>query len=449
MSDLAGISVLVDGYNLQLSQGTGIKTYGVSLVRSLNQLGADVSVLFGRNIDSLSRIDRDLEEVLFFDVNEAPHRYLDGPTWKRSLRFALDAGRTLGQQSFPARKITTGKVVVPGSVRGSFMNSVRDLLDVSSFYNLPGCYRTASALFRLRLSMSIEIPKKSVDVFHATYTLPVKIAGARKITTIHDVIPLRLPYTTLDNKRLFYKTVKRCIDESDLILTVSEHSKRDLIELFDVDPDAVQVTYQPIALRPLNKTPEEIARYIKRFRINYKKYVLFVGAIEPKKNVGRLVDAYARLNTDEQLVIVGKRGWLWENEIGPIDGIFGTEIAKQKVRLLDYVTTEDLRHLYAGATCLVFPSLYEGFGLPPLEAMAFGCPVITSNVSSLPEVCGDAALYVNPYDISDIEVKLSKLLSDAELREKMALSGQNRAKQFSYEKYVERLTQAYQFVLSR
>jgi glycosyltransferase involved in cell wall biosynthesis len=448
MSDLAGVNVLVDGYNLQLSQGTGIKTYGVSLVRSLTQLGADVSVLFGRNIGNLSRIDRDLEEVLFFDVNEAPHRYLDGPTWKRSLRLSLDVARTLSQQSFPARPITTGKFVVPGSVRGSFMNSVRDLLEVSDFYNLPGCYRTASALFRLRLSMSVEIPK-NVDIFHATYTLPLKVAKAQKITTIHDVIPLRLPYTTLDNKRLFYKVVKRCIEDSALILTVSEHSKRDLIELFDVDPDAIQVTYQPIALRPLNTSPEDIGRYIKRFRIDYKKYVLFVGAIEPKKNLGRLVDAYARLDTDEKLVIVGKRGWLWENEIGAIDSIFGQEVAKEKVRLLDYVTTDDLRHLYAGATCLVFPSLYEGFGLPPLEAMSFGCPVITSNVSSLPEVCGDAAVYVNPYDIYDIETKLSKVLSDAELREKMALLGQERAKQFSYEKYIERLAQAYKMVLAQ
>lgn len=448
MSDLAGVNVLVDGYNLQLSQGTGIKTYGVSLVRSLKQLGADVSVLFGRNIANLNRLDRDLEEVLFFDVNEAPHRYLDGPTWKRSLRLALDAGRTLGQQSFPAREITTGKVVVPGSVRGSFMNSVRELLEISDFYNLPGCYRTAAALFRLRLSMSVELPK-SVDIFHSTYTLPLKVSNAKKITTIHDVIPLRLPYTTLDNKRFFYKIVKRCIDESALILTVSEHSKRDLVELFDVDPDMVQVTFQPIALRPLDKTPEEIQKYIKRFRIEHKKYVLFVGAIEPKKNVGRLIDAFARLDADEKLVIVGKRGWLWENEIGAIDSIFGQDVAKEKVRLLDYVTTDDLRHLYAGATCLVFPSLYEGFGLPPLEAMTFGCPVITSNVSSLPEVCGDAALYVNPYDIYDIEAKLSKLLSDAELRDKMVQLGYQMAAQFSYEKYVERLTQAYQTVLSK
>ncbi|MBF2088632.1 MAG: glycosyltransferase family 4 protein [Synechococcales cyanobacterium K44_A2020_017] len=444
MSNLAGVNVLVDGYNLQLSQGTGIKTYGISLVRSLKDLGAEVNVLYGRNIPKLK--DASLEEVLFFDVHEGPHRYLDGSYLKRSARLMLDVGRTLSHQSFTARPIDVGHVVIRGSVRGSFMASITNLLDITGTYNLPGCYRTASALFRLGLAMGVTLPKK-VDIFHATYTLPMTVPGAKKITTIHDLIPLRLPYTTLDNKRLFYKIVKRCLKDSALVVTVSEHSKRDMVDLFDIHPDKIQVTYQPIALEPLDKTPEEIQRYIKRFRIEHKNYILFVGAIEPKKNLGRLIDAYARLETDTQFVIVGKRGWLWENEIGAIDTIFGVDAAKAKFRILDYVTTEDLRHLYAGATCLAFPSLYEGFGLPPLEAMSFGCPVITSNVSSLPEVCGEAALYVDPYSVSDIEQKLSQLLGDEALQKDLAKAGRKNAERFSLERYNERLQQAYQLVL--
>jgi glycosyltransferase involved in cell wall biosynthesis len=442
---LKGTRILVDGYNLQMTQGTGIKTYGISLVQALKSLGSDVSVLFGRNLPFTN--DEMLDEILFFDVGEGRHKYLDSSALKRFLGFGSDAFRAAVSISQSAQAIQKGGVVVRSPMSGSVMGSVFNILDLAEFYNLSGCYQTANALFKvLGLSTKVGVPQK-VDIFHATYTIPIQVKGAKKVTTIHDLIPLKLPFTTLDNKRFFYKIVQQSLKDSAAIATVSESSKKDILQLFNIDPVKVHVTYQPIALKPLETDEEKLARYLKRFRIKPKNYILFVGAIEPKKNVGRLIDAYARLDTDTQLVIVGKRGWLWENEIGRIDSIFGQKVAAKKVQLLDYVTSEDLRHLYTGATALCFPSLYEGFGLPPLEAMSFGCPVITSNVSSLPEICGDAALYVNPYDVSAIEEQLERLIGDEALQAELVAKGYERAKFFSPENYHQRLASLYSSIL--
>lgn len=438
---LNGVDVLVDGYNLQLIQGTGIKTYGISLIRALKQLGADVDILFGREISRTN--DPTLDEVLFFDVFEGQSGLVKKFTALKAAKWAAHAGLAAGGIARQAMPINTRGIVLKSPVSSSFINSVASFIDTVDAFNLAGCYQRSNVLFKLlELSTKISLPQK-VDIFHATYPLPIKIRGAKKITTIHDLIPMRLPYTTLDNKKMFYKLIKNSLKDSDAIATVSENSKADLLTIFDADPDKIHVTYQPIALNPLSADEEHVLPdYLKKFRLQFKKYVLFVGAIEPKKNVGRLIEAFAGIDTRMPLVIVGKRGWLWESEIGNLEAVFGDQIAS-RIKLLQYISSEDLRYLYSGARCFVFPSLYEGFGLPPLEAMSFGCPVITSNVSSLPEICGDAALYVDPYDIRDIRAKLEKLLGDEALRQSLSEAGQQQAQLFSQANYLERLSNVY------
>ena len=195
----------------------------------------------------------------------------------------------------------------------------------------------------------------------------------------------------------------------------------------------------------LDASEAEIAFFLRRYGLEFQNYILFVGAIEPKKNVGRLLDAYASMDIDMPLVIVGKKGWLWEDELGKMGFIDNS--SKKSVRLLEYISVESLRYLYSGAYCLVFPSLYEGFGLPPIEAMSFGCPVITSNLSCLPEICGDAALYVDPYSIQDIKDKLETLISDSQLRERLVRAGRVNAQAFRMANYQKRLYQAYRKAL--
>ncbi|MFX1237855.1 MAG: glycosyltransferase family 4 protein, partial [Promethearchaeota archaeon] len=238
-------------------------------------------------------------------------------------------------------------------------------------------------------------------------------------------------------KAVYYKSIKNSIKESAIIITLSEHSKKDLLEIFDIMPDKIVVTYPPLMLKPL-ASKETMHLFLKKYSLRPRQYMLFVGAIEPRKNVGRLIDAYSSLNTSMPLVIAGNKAWLYEKELAR---------NLKNVLLLGHVPADDLRYLYGGAFCFVFPSLYEGFGLPPLEAMAFGCPVITSNVASLPEVCGDAALYVDPYNTKDITEAIETLLTDKKMRTELAEAGKERAKIFSMQNYIKKLYKAYKKVV--
>jgi glycosyltransferase involved in cell wall biosynthesis len=431
---LTGVKVLVDGYNLQLTSGTGIKTYGTSLIKALRSLGAQVDVLLSRKGSKKNEI---LDEVLFYD-NQAYDRNL--------LLDAIDVSKGLIKSSLgplyqAKRRTSTGKFVVKEGKYGA------DFLQYAESFNLPRCYDIANVLHkRLRFISNLYTSEK-IDIWHATYPLPINIRGAKKITTVHDVIPLRLPYATLDDKESFYYKVQDALNDSAVVIAVSEHTKQDILALFDVDPERIVVTYQPIALDYEEPDSWALNKFLQRYGLEPQNYLLFVGAIEPKKNVGRLLEAYAAIDTDVPLVIVGKKGWLWEDEIGRLSYLFEGE-AQKRVKLLQYVPVADLRMLYQGAYALAFPSLYEGFGLPPIEAMSFGCPVITSTASCLPEVCGSGALYVDPYNVGDIRAKIEKLLGDRQLRNQLIEIGYENANFFSMENYIQRLSEAYTKALS-
>ncbi|MEB3211915.1 MAG: glycosyltransferase family 1 protein, partial [Leptolyngbyaceae bacterium] len=371
--NLSGKTILVDGFNLELEKGTGIKTYGVSLVQALNKLGADIDVLFSRDVAQSK--DPLLDEILFFDT--VPEDTYAGRVGRlRKYRDSLGIFyKAMLRRPYRASALPTSDRVVKKPVQGSFVSSLADIIDLLEFHNLRNCYKQANSIFKYLKQETYVTLEKKIDIFHSTYPLPMQIKGAKKITTIHDLIPLRLPYTTLDKKPFYYELIRQSLNGSDAIATVSEHSRQDILDLFDVNPDKVKVTYQPIALKRLNEDEGTIQRFLRKYRLEYKNYILFVGAIEPKKNVGRLIDAYLGLDTDVPLVIVGKLGWLWAEEVGQVVEESGQ--ASCNVRLLKYVSSEDLRYLFAGATCFTFPSLYEGFGLPVLEAMSFGCPVLT------------------------------------------------------------------------
>jgi glycosyltransferase involved in cell wall biosynthesis len=317
---------------------------------------------------------------------------------------------------------------------------------LGNIFNDTECYTLANNLYKLfKIQYTAKIPKR-VDVWHTTYPVPIKIRNAKRITTIHDLIPLKLPYTTLDDKKFFFNLVKDSIKDSELILTVSESARQDLLQRFDADPDKVILTYQPIVDNSSLVKDELIDGVLKRYSLEAEKYILFVGAIEPKKNVGRLIDAYISLDADMKLVIVGKKAWLWENELDKLERVLGKNYSR-KVKLLDYLPRMDLSYLYKGAFCFVFPSLYEGFGLPPLEAMSLGCPVITSNISSLPEVCEDAAIYTDPYNSGDIKDAIERLINSPQLRSQLIEAGKERIKFFSMENYSKNVYRAYRSVI--
>jgi glycosyltransferase involved in cell wall biosynthesis len=429
--DLQGINVLVDGYNLEMIQGTGIKTYGLTLVKALIALEANVDLLCSRYTNSYNS-DLLLNEALFFDIQKSNSSNLE-------IKSIISAAI---QGFYQAKEVQVSHFVIKRDADYIF----EYLASSGKIFNISNCYRTANNLYKhFHLQTRVNI-KKKIDIWHVTYPIPIKVNAARKITTIHDLIPLKLPYTTLDDKKCFFNLIKDAIKNSQVILTVSESTKNDILHCFDVNPDKIYVTYQPIIDNSHLVENHTTETKLKKYKLKNKQYILFVGTIEPKKNIGRLIDAYSGLDTDMQLVIVGKKGWLWEDEIGKLEAVFGKDFSR-KIKLLEYVEKKDLSYLYNGAFCFVFPSLYEGFGLPPLEAMSLGCPVVTSNVASLPEVCGNAAIYVDPFDSDEIRLGIEKLINNPQIQNQLIEAGKERVKLFSMENYANKLYEAYTKVI--
>jgi glycosyltransferase involved in cell wall biosynthesis len=286
---------------------------------------------------------------------------------------------------------------------------------------------------------TLDNPGGTFDIWHAAFQRPLRLKNAKNVVTIHDLIPLRLPETNNQPKKEWYRLVKTSCLTADLILATSHSTKRDLLEFFDLPEERVQVVYQcPEICDPL--PPQETRSMLETLGLSAGKYFLFVGNIEPRKNLRRIIQAWLRLDGKTPLVIAGHKAWLWENELSHIPA--GTNI-----HLLGYVSPEEKATLYRNALCLVFPSLYEGFGIPPLEAMMSGLPVITSHTSAMPEICGDAALYVNPGDVNTIAKAMTKIQEDPALRSTLVEKGVKQASLFSLENFSRQLTGAYEQVL--
>lgn len=289
---------------------------------------------------------------------------------------------------------------------------------------------------RLRAPLPVEAFVGRVDVFYSPdFVLPPTLPSTRTLLTVHDLSFLRYPEHFVP-KLVQYLTrvVPDSVRRADRVLADSEATRADLVELLGTPPEKVEVLYSGVdaRFRPL---PQEGER--ERLRTRYgldRPYVLSVGTLQPRKNYIRLIRAFARLSPRETvLVIAGGRGWLYEEVL--------EEAARfpDRVRILGFVEEEDLPALYRGARLFVMPSFYEGFGLPVLEAMACGVPVVCSGVSSLPEVAGDAALLVDPTDEEGLAEAMRRALEDEPLRERMRARGLARAASFTWDRAARQL----------
>jgi glycosyltransferase involved in cell wall biosynthesis len=289
------------------------------------------------------------------------------------------------------------------------------------------------------------------DVFHAPHYVMPPAVRCRSIVTIHDCIHLMFPQYLPNRAAYLYAKASMWMAarRSHKILTVSEASKRDIIRFLNVPASKVVVVYNAMDERfGVAPSEEAIARVRERYQLDHR-FVLYVGNIKPHKNLVRLVEAFEQLRArgfdDLTLLIIG-------DEISKLPALrraVHSHKLHKHVRFLGYLPDDTLAVLYRLADVFVFPSLYEGFGLPPLEAMACGAPVVTSNVSSLPEVTGDAAVLVDPYDATSIADGVAKVLSDPALRSEMRVKGIARAREFSWERSVSRTRQIYQEVAGR
>lgn len=287
------------------------------------------------------------------------------------------------------------------------------------------------------------------DIFHATDHLLPRLKSAKTVFTLHDVIFKFFPEYHLPLNRWFLtNALPHFLRRADAIIAVSECTKRDAMKFYNLAPEKITVIYEGVnpALRRVddrNRLAEIRARYAKN-----QPYLLFVSTIEPRKNIPALVDALKILRArgfTQRLLIVGRKGWLYQ----PIfDHVKQTGMS-DVVDFLDFVPDADLSALLSACDAFVFPSLYEGFGLPPLEAMACGAPVICSNTSSLPEVVGDAALLIDPRDPSDIANAIARVLTDQHLRDELRAKGFAQAAKFSWERAARETLAVYQRVMER
>jgi glycosyltransferase involved in cell wall biosynthesis len=300
-------------------------------------------------------------------------------------------------------------------------------------------------LLRVPVTLSAELRRRPIDLLHVQYTAP-PLAPCPVVATIHDLSFEHLPETFRRRSRVQLRlTVRRTARRAARVIAPSEFTRRDLIETYRLDPERVAAI--PLAasphFRPVEDA-EEIARVRRRYRLG-GEYVLAVGSIQPRKNLARLVRAYSLLRRERgrsnlpQLVLVGKLAWLYGETLRAIE----EEGAGGSVILTGYVSEGDLPALYTGALCFVYPSYFEGFGLPPLEAMSCGAPVLTGNLTSLPEVVGDAGLTADPFDTGALARALARLIDDAALRADLRARGLRRARAFNWRDTARMTLQVY------
>lgn len=429
----AGKKMLIDGYNLGLEKGTGVATYARNLSYEMHNLGHSVSVLYG-NPAGASR-DPLLREIAFFD----------GEHNSRSRMF-----HAMGQ-AFHALRAPFGHRAVEVPIMGRVISRAFDarLPRYDTIVNAPEVFRRSRSGFDLWGQLGhVHLPERP-DLAHWTYPLPIRVKGVPNLYTLHDIVPLRLPYTTLDNKRRYLSLLRKLKRTADHIVTVSECAKRDLIEIVGISPDRITNTYQSVEIpaKLRDKPEEQVAREVEGVvPVEYKDYYLFWGSIEPKKNIGRMIEAYLVSNVESPLVIIGAQAWKSEGELQLLNGIGepGGKRAGKRVLQLPYVPFSLLVSLIRGAKAALFPSLYEGFGLPALEAMTLGTPVICSNTASLPEIVGEAAVMIDPYDTVALTEAIRLIDADADLRAELTRRGLAQAERFSPAIYRERLNALYQ-----
>lgn len=436
--------ILLDARNLALTQGTGIATYARNISRANKEAGNHVDILYEfyapRDGNAL------LEELAFFD----PQYGTGSSRLDRAMMMASAAKQIVVPKPVQARPVRLGGFVDTRAVESRLPTFDRILTS-------PLIYRKAYAYFYLTGRFLPVAMDPLPDVAHWTTPHPIYVPGARNVYTVHDVIPLKLPYTTVDNRKKYYRMIKGAVAHADQIISISETTTRDLLEVTPEAAGKITDTSQSVLLPQALLRPDGDGSGVLQnlFGLEDKKFFVFFAAIEPKKNVGRLIEAFLGSNSPYPLVIIGKKGWLYENELKPLEyqavkaQLGGSVQVASSVVLVDYVSFPLLVRFMKSARALLFPSLYEGFGLPILEAMLCGTPVMTSNSGAMAEVARPGtALLVDPLNVREMTQAIERLATDDALCAQLSAAGLERAKDFSWDRYRASVMQAYDRALA-
>ncbi|PHV64319.1 glycosyl transferase family 1 [Cyanobacterium aponinum IPPAS B-1201] len=285
------------------------------------------------------------------------------------------------------------------------------------------------------------------DIIHGTdhYVYPFK--EGKKVMNIHDLTFLKYPQFCTNIVKQYTRRIKKCLPWTDLIITFAESTKKDIIDYLGVKKEKIFITSE--ASRYDFNYLKTINIDLIKSKTNYdfsQKYLLFVSTIEPRKNIISLIKAFnickEKYHLHHHLILIGNKGWQYE----PIFAEIENSPFSDQIHHLGYLTDAQLAIFYAHADMFIYPSFYEGFGLPILEAMTLGTPVITSSVSSMPEVGGDAAIYVNPHDVDALANRIYQLGLDPILRQSLIEKGKNRAKLYSWERVAQETLKAYSYL---
>lgn len=447
--------IVVDTHNSSLLQGTGIASYTRTLAQSIHRLGHTVNLLTAAPLPRASRLffrPKVPASVLVWDHPHSSRRGLarsgSAPLWVSNRLYSI---RKLMRMLFPALSFSP-----PMHLDGDALKFI-DLEPLKSQFghfdevlNVPDVYRLAWTYFQRTGRLLPVAPKTPIDIAHFSWCLPIRIEGAKNVYAMHDLIPLRFPYMTLDDKSLYYRLAKACAETADLVVTISESSRRDIVSMLDVPEHKVVNTYIPFDISPqrLQSPVNTVDSVLDRaFGLRFKRYFLIAGSIEPRKNVGRTFEAFLGSATDYPLVICGPKNGLSDPELAFVDAWSRSPQASQngrRVIVLDYLPRDLLLDLIQGARAVLVPSVSEGFGLTALEAMALGSAAVVARAGGLAEVCADAGIYVDTRDGRALREAFERISnwSDTEL-EAVGRAGQQRAKVFSPENFDARLSAAY------
>jgi len=313
----------------------------------------------------------------------------------------------------------------------------------ANFRPLPETARNYSIAEQVRVPLALK--RERVTLFHAPHYVLPPLVRCRSVVTIHDCIHLMFPQYLPNRLALTYArtSIRLAAKRATRVLTVSESSKRDILRFVDLPPEKIDVIYNAFDERfGVEPREEDVVRVKERYQL-HDEFVLYAGNVKPHKNLERLITAFhlvRQRGLDHlKLVLIGDD----ISKYAALRRAVHRYQLHRYVRFLGYLPEETLAVMYRLSSVFVFPSLYEGFGLPPLEAMASGTPVVTSNVSSLPEVAGNAAILVDPYDPDALADAMLRVLTDESLRQDLRRRGLERARQFSWEQSVGRIRRIY------
>ncbi|KAA3659915.1 MAG: glycosyltransferase family 1 protein [Chloroflexi bacterium] len=292
------------------------------------------------------------------------------------------------------------------------------------------------------LRLAAELHQHPPDIFFTpAHVLPATYFG-KSIATVHDLAYHHFPEAYTKRQRAYLKwSTRHNARRSRIVLADSQATKTDLYHFYNIDPTKIEVLYPGIdpALKPV-KDEAAVTAVLQKHNIT-PPYLLYLSTLQPRKNLVRLIQAHAAANVPHQLVLAGKAGWLSQPILEAVSSQQSAVSSQQSVLLPGFIDDLDKSALISGATAVLYPSLYEGFGFPILEAQACGVPVLTANTSSLPEVAGDAALYVDPHDTNSITHAIQKIVQDAPLRQNLVTAGFTNVQKFNWKKTAVNLLQ--------